>query len=206
MVLSFSAGHLDGFTYTAHGQAFASAMTGNLVLLGISLTGASPTTLAHLFPLLAFLCGVVLADILGRDAVRRHLLVSPHAVTLLFEVAVLTGIAFAPVVLEDRLLVALLTLSAAMQNASFRTVGTSKYNSIVMTGNLQTFSNSVVLGVTSRDRAAWTHVRQLGFVALAFLVGAVSGSLVTPHIGDRATLVPATMLAVVAGVLIASSQ
>jgi uncharacterized membrane protein YoaK (UPF0700 family) len=52
-------GFLDGFTYVGHGHVFASAMTGNVVLLGInSISGSWRTAFRYLPPILAFLLGL----------------------------------------------------------------------------------------------------------------------------------------------------
>ena len=42
-ILSASAGFLDGFSFLGHGHVFASAMTGNMVLLGIHAATAAPS-------------------------------------------------------------------------------------------------------------------------------------------------------------------
>jgi uncharacterized membrane protein YoaK (UPF0700 family) len=198
MVLSVSAGYLDGFTYIGHGHTFASAMTGNMVLLGVNLALSGVGALAYLYPLLAFVFGVIVANVLGREKIRRHLSISPHLVTLIIEIIVLTGVAFLAAGVDDHILVAIVTVSTAMQNTSFRNIGTRTYNSIIMTGNLQTFSNSLATGVWPGDRAAREQVRDLGAVLVSFVVGAALGTLATPRFGDRATLAPAALLFVVA--------
>ncbi len=204
MALSLSAGFLDGFTYVGHGRTFASAMTGNMVLLGVNVAAFGPKTLAYVYPLVAFVFGVVAANLLGRKIVRRHMRMSPHFLTLLIEIAVLSGVAFLPRSLEDHVLVAIITVSTAMQNTSFRNIGTRTYNSIIMTGNLQTFSNALASGVTSGDHGALEQVRDLGAVLASFIGGAALGAIATPRFGDHVTLAPAALLAVVAIALIAA--
>jgi len=198
MALSVSAGYLDGFTYIGHGHTFASAMTGNMVLLGVNLALSGAAALSYFYPLLAFVFGVIVANLLGRGEVRRHMTLSPHFVTLFVEILVLTGVAFLATGIDDHIIVAVVTVSTAMQNTSFRNIGTRTYNSIIMTGNLQNFSNSLATGVWPGDRAAREQVRDLGAVLLSFIIGAVLGTLATPRFGDRATLAPATLLVVVA--------
>jgi uncharacterized membrane protein YoaK (UPF0700 family) len=58
-MLATAGGFLDGFTYVGHGHVFANAMTGNVVLLGISfMSGSWDTAFNHLPPILAFLLGI----------------------------------------------------------------------------------------------------------------------------------------------------
>src|ERR1700754_4984678 len=64
-LLSLSGGFLDAFTYVAHGKVFANAMTGNIILLGVSATaGDWRQALNHVPPLIAFLLGVWTAQAL----------------------------------------------------------------------------------------------------------------------------------------------
>lgn len=206
MALSLSAGYLDGFTFVGHGHSFASAMTGNMVLLGINLAEMTPQALGNLYPLVAFVFGVISANLLLRKSIRRFLPFSPHFTTLLIEIAVLTGVAFLPGSVEDHILVAVVTISTAMQNTSFRNIGTRTYNSVIMTGNLQTFSNSLVVGIWPGDGAAREQVRDLGAILTSFVLGAALGALATPRFGNHATLAPAVLLAIVAVALIFSAD
>ncbi|WP_158806689.1 YoaK family protein [Beijerinckia sp. L45] len=206
MALSLSAGYLDGFTFVGHGHSFASAMTGNMVLLGINLAALTPEALGNLYPLIAFVFGVISANLLLRKGVRSHLPFSPHFTTLLIEIAVLAGVAFLPGTVDDHILVAVVTVSTAMQNTSFRNIGTRTYNSVIMTGNLQAFSNSLAVGVWPGEAAAREQVRDLGAILTSFVVGAALGAVATPRFGNHATLAPAALLAVVAVALIFSSD
>jgi uncharacterized membrane protein YoaK (UPF0700 family) len=206
MALSLSAGYLDGFTFVGHGQSFASAMTGNMVLLGVNLAKLAPDALGNLYPLIAFVFGVISANLLLRDSVRRHLPFSPHFTTLLIEIAVLTGVAFLPGGVDDHILVAVVTVSTAMQNTSFRNIGTRPYNSVIMTGNLQAFSNSLAAGVWPGDGASREQVRNLGAVLTSFILGAALGAVATARFGNLATLAPAGLLAIGAVALIFSSD
>lgn len=201
MALSLSAGYLDGFTFVGHGHSFASAMTGNMVLLGVNIAKFTPDTLGNLYPLIAFVFGVTLGNLLLRKSIRRFLPFSPHFTTLLIEIAVLTGVAFLPGTIDDHVLVAVVTVSTAMQNTSFRNIGTRTYNSIIMTGNLQAFSNSLVTGIWPGEGAAREQVRDLGAVLVSFIAGAALGAIATATDRNHATFAPAALLAIVAVVL-----
>jgi len=58
-LLAAAGGFLDRFTYVGHGHVFANAMTGNVVLPGISCFSRSWKTALHLLPaIFAFVVGV----------------------------------------------------------------------------------------------------------------------------------------------------
>ena len=202
VALSISAGYLDGFTYISHGHVFASAMTGNMVLLGISMATLSAEAFNYAFPILAYVTGVIIAHILMRESVRRRLPLQPHVLALMIEIAVLLLVGFAPLHLSDRVLVPIITISTSMQNTSFRNIGTRTYNSVIMTGNLQTFSNALAAGTYPMTWSRLIEARDLGAVLLGFLSGAALGALITPRFGDHAVVVPALLLAVGVGLLL----
>jgi uncharacterized membrane protein YoaK (UPF0700 family) len=200
-VLSACAGFLDGFAYLGHGHIFASAMTGNMVLLGITLAQSLPKALAYALPLLAYAVGVITVSLLEHPRARRWLPGSLHFMTLVIEIAVLTVIPFLPGNLDDRTLVSLITASTAMQNTSFRNIGTRTYNSTIMTGNLQNFSNALTRSAWAANAAARAQLRDLGFTLTSFICGAVLGAYVTPRFGNFSTLVPALLLLALAAAL-----
>jgi uncharacterized membrane protein YoaK (UPF0700 family) len=197
LALSLSAGMLDAFTFVGHGRVFASAMTGNLVLFGVDSVQGRRVAIDHLWPILAFVVGVFAANLLSRRSARRLGLRSPQRAAVLIEIGVLVTVSLLPAGFKDQFLVAFLTVGTAMQNASFRTVGPRSYNSIIMTGNLQNFAYGLAAGLLPYDRATLRGVAYLAAVVVSFLAGATLGALLTPHLGNLTTLVPAAVLAVV---------
>ena len=76
LLLALAGGLLDGYSYLNRGQVFATAETGNIVLMGINLAqGQLAQALHYLFPILAFALGVLAAELLRRrfgGAARLH--------------------------------------------------------------------------------------------------------------------------------------
>ena len=199
MALSASAGFLDAFTYLGHGKVFASAMTGNMVLLGTHIASRRDV-LTYMLPIFAFVVGVILAHAMMRASVRRLLFERPHVVTLFVEIVVLLAVALVPIRLDDKTLVSVITISTAMQNTTFRHVGARTYNSVIMTGNLQAFSNALAGGIWPWSGATMAEARDLGAVLVSFVCGAALGAMLSPSLGMHAVLLPAGVLA--AGMLI----
>ena len=76
LLLALAGGLLDGYSYLNRGQVFATAETGNIVLMGINLAqGQLDQALHYLLPILAFALGVLAAELLRRrfgDSTRLH--------------------------------------------------------------------------------------------------------------------------------------
>ena len=55
ILLTLNGGFLDAFPYLGHGKVFANSMSGNIVMLAVSLgDGDIQQTLRHIWPLTAF--------------------------------------------------------------------------------------------------------------------------------------------------------
>ncbi len=201
VVLSLCAGYLDAFTFVGHGHSFASAMTGNMVLLGIGIGHRTPETLGPLVTLLAYAAGAAIAGLVGRPGVRRLLPLPAYFASLLVEVAVLGVVAALPDGFNDHLLVAVVALTTAVQNTTFRTLGARPYNSVIMTGNLQNLAKALVGDAWTGDREARRAARDLLAVIASFVAGAVAGAAATPRFGNLAAAVPAMLLAALAAAL-----
>jgi uncharacterized membrane protein YoaK (UPF0700 family) len=197
-LLSLSGGFLDAFTYVGHGQVFANAMTGNVVLMGVkAAAGDWSRAFVHIPPIVAFLAGVFLAQALRlpQHGSQRSW---PALLTLLVDIALMLVIAFLPATFPDFWIVLSLSFAAAVQNSSFRKVGEWPYNSVLTTGNLRRFAEMLFSGTAPRrDPEALDQARVFGAICLAFLAGALVGGLTTPLLHNMALLTPAAILAFV---------
>ena len=68
ILLAFTGGFLDAYTYILRGNVFANAQTGNIVLLGINIANGNISKVIYYFvPILAFAFGIFLTDIIKRN-------------------------------------------------------------------------------------------------------------------------------------------
>ena len=181
-LLAFAGGTLDVFLYLTHDKVFAGAMTGNAVLCGIALLSRkSGLALHHLNPLLAFVFGVWVAEMVQER-------VKPHAVTLALgcELAGLLVASFLPRNFPGDVFVFLIAFLAAFQVSSFRKTDQQSYNSTFITGNTR---NAVIglyglLDPEKRDKGL-RQARALGVVIFSFLVGAVVSAALAVRMGNH---------------------
>ena len=97
LLLALAGGILDSYSYLNRGQVFATAETGNIVLLGLQLAqGRWLQALRYLLPILSFAAGVLAADLLrlrlGSHSARLHW----RQPILLTECLVLLAVALLP--------------------------------------------------------------------------------------------------------------
>ena len=63
LILVFSGGFQDAYTFVVRGRVFANAQTGNLVVMSTHfLAGRWEKGFTYLFPLLSFMFGIFIAD------------------------------------------------------------------------------------------------------------------------------------------------
>jgi len=195
-LLSLSGGFLDAFTYVAHGKVFANAMTGNIILLGVSATaGEWRQALNHVPPLIAFVFGVFTAQAIKLPRLDPHW---PALLSLILEIIVLAIIAVLPRSFPDIWIVLSIAFAAAVQNSSFTQVRAWSYNSVVTTGNLRRFGETLFTGVIPRRNTEMlTQARIFGAICLAFLAGALIGGLGARMLHNAALAIPVLVLSVV---------
>lgn len=194
-LLSLSGGFLDAFTYLGHGQVFANAMSGNVVLLGVfAAVGNWRQALRHIPPIIAFMAGVFVAQAI-RLPVRHIGPRWPTLLSLVVEIGVLAVIAFLPRTFPDIWIVLSISFAAALQNSSFTRVRGWSYNSVMTTGNLRRFAEGLFTGIVPRrNTEILEQTRVFGSIILCFLAGAFIGGLTTGWLHNAALAIPVLVL------------
>lgn len=121
IVLAASGGFMDAYSYIMRDRVFANAQTGNMLLLGVSISERNwPEVVRYLFPVLAFAAGIMLADLVRfrMDEKRR---LHWRQISVLLEAIVLAGVCFIPVSL-NLLANSLTSLACGIQVESFRKI------------------------------------------------------------------------------------
>jgi uncharacterized membrane protein YoaK (UPF0700 family) len=181
-LLSMSGGFLDAFSWLSLGGVFANSQTGNFVFLGMNVAlGNWHEAAHHVPPILAFLTGAFVATRL-----KAPLL------CLTAEIVCLAAVMLLLHRLPGPFAIVAMSFGVALQTASFRQVERWKYLSVTVTGNLL----RAVEDLTSLpDRDAARGMRAMLMVCLMFLLGAISGGLVTVHFAAASLVVPLALLA-----------
>jgi len=191
LALTAAAGWVDALSYTALGHVFTANMTGNLVLLGLTLGsvqagGATRSTVA----LLGFAAGALLGSALTRDAVGDW----PRRVTAALAVEAAALLAFAALWQAGarlELLIALSAVGMGIQSAAVRRLAVAGVATTFVTGTL----TSLMAGLAAlRPSSGWT--RQAAVLA-ALLAGATVGAATLSRLHGAAAAGPAVLVTAV---------
>lgn len=200
-LLCIAGGSLDAVTVLAVGDAFASVMTGNIVLLGVAVGSADGARLAAC--ILAIL-GYVLGGLIGSWLTHRSNggeaePVWPSRVTrtLAIEMVLLIGLAVAWLLEPEPgegVKLALLAVAASamgMQSSAVRAVKVP-VSTTYLTGAL----TGVVEAIATRTRFSASNRNGL-YGLIALLTGALAGGLTVHYLRPAALVLPAVAVATV---------
>lgn len=198
-LLAATGGLLDALVYLKHGHVFATAMTGNLIFLGIATTSRNwNDIIPHLAPIIGFFLGVLTSKHLRTRLGIRSLLVS-----LILEIATIFTLGLLPNTFPDMAFTAIIAYVAAVQVSSFRRVDRFAFNSTFATGNLRDFLEGLYEALSpastpkTREKGR-VEARDLGLISLCFLAGAVLGAWAAPRFANHCLWLAEPLLIAVA--------
>ena len=194
-LLAIVGGYLDAFTYLEKGHVFANAMTGNIVLLGIfTAAGNWLQAAAHFLPILAFLAGIVVAEILKRPRVR-HAVHWPATICLVTEAILLLIAGSLPSNVPNYFFTLSISFVATLQNSMFPKIEKETINTVMTTGNLRNLFQTLMAAALSRPHNnAASKIRIFATICISFLFGALFGGVVSPLVHNRALWVTSALL------------
>ena len=196
VLLTLTNGFLDAHTYIARGHVFANVQTANVIFSAINVSERHfSQALAHVWPLLAFIAGMLLASHIKSGRVEQMV---PHSLrwTIGVQAVVLAIIGFVPTSVDHNFVTVPISFLAAVQIGLFRNVGDLAYLPVATTGNLMRFMESAYDGLVEKRAEARRPLVVYGTLILAFAGGALAGALATDTWGVRAIWLAAGFLAI----------
>ena len=196
LLLTLANGFLDAHTYLARGHVFANVQTANVIFSAIHVSERQfYSALAHVWPLLAFIAGMLLASHI-KSGRMEQLVPHPLRWTMGVQAVALAIIGFVPATVDHTVVTVPISFLAAVQIGLFRSVGDLAYLPVATTGNLMRFMESAYDSFVEKRSAARRAVLVYGMLILAFAGGALAGAVATNAWGVHAIWLPAGFLAV----------
>ena len=175
---------------------FANVQTANVIFSAIDLSERqAAAALAHVWPLLAFITGMLLASHIKSGRMEQMV---PHSLrwTMGVQAVVLAIIGFVPASVDHTYVTVPISFLAAVQIGLFRNVGDLAYLPVATTGNLMRFMESAYDSLVEKRPEARRAVLVYGSLILAFAGGALIGAVASNAWGVHAIWLPAGFLAV----------
>lgn len=185
ILLALVGGFLDAYTFIGRGGVFANAQTGNIVLVGINAFERNwHETIIHIFPIIAFIAGVIASQIIKDTSSVCFISKSEHAV-LVFEIIILFIIGLLPKTISDNFVTITISFVTSLQYCSFKKLANCPYASTMCTGNLRSASEAAYIAFTKKDHEAAIKSIRYFIVIFSFLLGTFGGGFLTFYIGNK---------------------
>ncbi len=195
-LLAMVGGFLDVYTYLTRGGVFANAQTGNIVLLGITLSeGNIKKALTYLIPILAFIIGIIVAEVI-KNKYKTKESVHWRQIIVLIEGITLFIVAFIPDT-QNMVANAIIAFVCSLQVESFRKVEGSPYATTMCTGNLRSGTELLYYYRKNKDQKALVKSLQYFCIILFFIIGACIGTILAKLFLLKAVLFSIILLGIV---------
>lgn len=191
-LLALAGGFLDAYTYLCRDGVFANAQTGNIVLFSINIAQAKYfRAFASAMPILAFFAGIIITEMIkSRHKYNPSQTLHWRHATLLTEIIVLTAALFIPRGSLNFLVNIMVSFICSLQVQSFRTVHGYGIASTMCTGNLRSGTEALCRFAETNDKEQKHKFICYYGIILMFILGAISGTLVSTINPDKALLFP----------------
>ena len=194
LLLALTGGILDAYTYLNRGAVFATAETGNLVLLGINLAmGHWLKVIYYLLPISSYAAGLLVTLAFHRRSDKlffhwRQFVVLTECLVVLLATIIPQGAL-------DPLVNCMIAFISAMQVQTFRKFRGCACATTMCTGNLRSGVEALYFHLADKEPGSLDRAKvYFGLIAF-FVTGAVISSLLAPLFAGRAILVAILPLA-----------
>lgn len=188
IILAVVGGYLDAYTYLVRGGVFANAQTGNIVLLGISIAeGNYLKILQYLLPIGAFSIGILISEII-KAKLPEDCHLHWRQIILTIEFFLLLICAFIPSGKSNLIVNTIVSLVCALQVESFRVINGNNIATTMCTGNLRSGTDLLFQGINTKSKSALKQSLNYYSIILFFIIGAVTGAVITNLIGIKSII------------------
>jgi uncharacterized membrane protein YoaK (UPF0700 family) len=193
VILALSGGLMDAYTYVCRGHVFANAQTGNILLLGVSLSeGNFKTAMLYLYPVLAFSFGVTMSEIVKHRywyARKLHWM----QITIILEAVILLIVGFLPQAMNT-LANCMVSFACGVQVQSFRTIKGNGIATTMCIGNLRTATQYISDYFYDKDRGLLRKGLMYYGIILIFVSGAIIGYKLVQLLAEKAIIVSSFLM------------
>ncbi len=191
-LLTVVGGYFDAYTYISRGGVFANAQTGNIVLLGINLAeGNLIKALSYFIPIIAFVLGILTAEVLHRIDRKSPLYWRQSVIALeMFTVVAVSLMPTSDSRFDTWNMAANVVISyvCSLQVQSFRKIHDIVCATTMCTGNLRSGTDLLIQYNISGDKKHLKNALKYYAINIFFLIGAFIGVPLTMQFGGLSIL------------------
>jgi len=204
-ILALSGGYMDAYTYLFRDGVFANAQTGNMILFGIHLSeGNLKGSLRYFFPVISFVLGVFLAQLLRmrlKNSIRLHW----RQIAVALEIIVLSAVAFLGTDL-NLLANSMVSFACGIQVQSFRKIHGNSLATTMCIGNIRSATDLLCTYLHVKEKQILFKSLLYYGIILIFIAGAVLGNIGIKRLNQKAVLFCPFLLMIVFVLMLGRKQ
>lgn len=173
VLLSFTAGSMDGIAFLALSGVFASAMSGNTILLGLAIgQGQFTESLLFIFGILGYMAGISMASVsIAKLGHGSGWTVGLEALLLAIFTALWLASGTHPQPSALYGLIVVSSIAMGLQGRIGRAIGAPGILTVIFTGTYTTIASDLTTRVLNGDRPLFTALALRQLLALAAYFG-----------------------------------
>jgi uncharacterized membrane protein YoaK (UPF0700 family) len=200
LLMCFTGGAFDAYSYYMRGKTFATMQTGNMILLGYNLVnGEKIKALMYLIPIFAFFFGAFISQCLS-NLIKEDKLIRFEQIVILFEIICVIPSFFIEEGNLNFLSNMFISLASGAQLNTFRKTKGLAIATTMCTGNLKSIGEAFGNFVTRYDKHYLLNMLLYFALILSFFTGAIISFCLAKVIGIYAVVV--SLISLIIGLLI----
>ncbi len=195
VILSAVGGILEAHSFLFRDGVFANAQTGNIALMALSILNSNfENSLKYTLPIVAFIAGVALAELIKNFAPTRKNFNWALGI-LMVEIAVLFLIGFIPKNCLNNVVTISISFVCSLQISGFKRLRGLPYSTTMCTGDLKSASANMTNAVINKDKNAAIIGLRYVLIVSSFFTGVLAGGVMTSLIGKHTLWTCSVLLA-----------
>lgn len=183
-ILMLTGGFLDAYSYLVRGNVFATAETGNIVLMGINLaSGNFEKAGRYLIPIVSYAAGIFVAEWI-KKSIGDHPRIHWKEGVLWLELLIVLVAGLIPQ-RGNAAVNCMIAFVCAMQVETFRKMHGNAFATTMCTGNLRSGTELLSVGMFKKEPEKVRTGLSYYWIDLVFVIGAALGAVVCSRFGER---------------------
>lgn len=196
ILLAFSGGFMDAYSYINRGRVFANAETGNIILMTLKICeGKFLESINYLIPILSFAIGVAICEIIKHRKEKINI-IHWRQIIVIFEIAAFVFVAFLPQGM-NQIANSIISMISGIQFATFPKVRGTAMATTMCTGNLKNGTQNLYRGIKTNDKSALEKGIYYYVCIFVFIIGTMVGYLFVGLWAERAILLAAVAMLII---------
>ena len=193
LLLMFTGGFIDCYTYLNRGQVFSYAQTANLLMAALNIAQGNWQNLSrYCIPIFAFGCGLMVAEWV-RCTYREHPSIHWRQRIVLANGLLLLLVGLLPGDRWDVLATTATSFISAMQMQSFRKFHGNTYVSTMCTGNFRTATEHLFYSIRDHQPQRRKKAAQYYGILGCFVLGAIGSYFASQALGEQSVFLSSAL-------------